>query len=100
MDLFMTRIPGLAAGGDHFINHSGSVGSLSNAGRRTGGICTCDDGVVYILTAGDTGSGEHQNVGVDILNTAGSGFYIRDIRFMITLEWSRYYHEIGITHFL
>ena len=37
-NLVVALVPGLADGGDHLVNHGGAVGSLGNAGRRTGGI--------------------------------------------------------------
>ena len=36
----MGFVPSLANGGDHLVNHGGTVGSLGNAGRGTGGIGT------------------------------------------------------------
>ncbi len=72
----MAIVPSLAAGSDHFVHHSGTVSSLGNTGRRTGSVSAGDNGVVYIVAVCDTGSSQHQNVGVDTLNALGGGFYI------------------------
>ena len=66
----MTVIPCLADGGDHFVHHGGTVSGLGDAGRRTGSVCTGDDGVVNVGAVGDTGGGEHQNVGVHFLDAS------------------------------
>ena len=72
----MSFIPSPAHGGDHLVDHGRAVGSLGNAGGRTGRVSACDDGVVNVLSVGNTGGGQHQNVGVDLLPAAAGGFHI------------------------
>ena len=53
----MSFIPCFPHGGDHLVDHGRAVGSLGNAGGRTGRVSACDDGVINVLPVGNTGSG-------------------------------------------
>ena len=72
----MSFIPCFPHGGDHLIDHGRAVGCLGNAGGRTGRVSACDDGVINVLPVGNTGSGQHQNVGVDLLDAAAGSFHV------------------------